>query len=276
MLRFCAHSERETKEAGLQSHSQHIRWIQHIDWAVLRIQSIGQDAIPLPRWDIQRWEAVHSTKSYRRGNLEQPVLQICHRETQTHRQAANQRWKFRTSTGGAIGWRFTSGSSKAKEGVKRTGWSWDVTWRCMEASAQRKSPKLHLNGGRVYTIGSQRWGNDRYDSPLPCSCDVWRSWGRDRWYNVLQSSNQVSARREMGYGDERRVLYNWPASDLLRFRGASGWEKGFAMSLGSQGQAWWSRQCAVVEGQASLWRKSPNWRHRLPGYRCTDCSHRPR
>jgi len=31
MLGFCAHSEIETKEAGLQSQSWHIRWVQHID-----------------------------------------------------------------------------------------------------------------------------------------------------------------------------------------------------------------------------------------------------
>jgi len=31
MLGFHVRSERETKEAGLQSHSQHNRWVQHID-----------------------------------------------------------------------------------------------------------------------------------------------------------------------------------------------------------------------------------------------------
>jgi hypothetical protein len=31
MLGFCPRSETETKEAGLQSLSQHIRWVQHID-----------------------------------------------------------------------------------------------------------------------------------------------------------------------------------------------------------------------------------------------------
>ena len=31
MLGFRARSEREMKEAGLQSHTQHIRWVQHTD-----------------------------------------------------------------------------------------------------------------------------------------------------------------------------------------------------------------------------------------------------
>jgi hypothetical protein len=31
MIEFCPHSEREMKEAGSQSHSQHICWVQHID-----------------------------------------------------------------------------------------------------------------------------------------------------------------------------------------------------------------------------------------------------
>jgi len=55
------------------------------------------------------------------------------------------------------------------------------------------------------------------------------------------------------------------------FGGASRREKGFAKSLGMDDQARWSRQCAAVQGQASLWRKSPDRRHRLPGYVCTDC-----
>jgi len=80
----------------------------------------------------------------------------------------------------------------------------------------------------------------------------------------------------MRYGDERRVRWNWLASSLWRFRGASGREKDFAKSLGIQDQARWSRQCAAVQGQASLWRKSPNRRHWLPGYVSTDCSLGPR
>jgi hypothetical protein len=31
MLGFCPRSKRETKQAGLQSHSRHIRWVRHID-----------------------------------------------------------------------------------------------------------------------------------------------------------------------------------------------------------------------------------------------------
>jgi hypothetical protein len=31
MIGFCPRSEREMKEAGLQSHSRHIRLVQHID-----------------------------------------------------------------------------------------------------------------------------------------------------------------------------------------------------------------------------------------------------
>jgi len=31
MLAFCPSSGREMKEAGLQSHSRHVRWVQHID-----------------------------------------------------------------------------------------------------------------------------------------------------------------------------------------------------------------------------------------------------
>jgi len=76
----------------------------------------------------------------------------------------------------------------------------------------------------------------------------------------------------MGYGDATRVRCNWSASSLWRFRGAPGSEIGFAKSLGIQDQARWSRQCAALQGQASLRRKSPNPRHQLPGYICTDCS----
>jgi hypothetical protein len=49
MLRFRPLSERETTEAGLQSHSWHIRCLQHIDKAVCCIGSIGQDPSLLPR-----------------------------------------------------------------------------------------------------------------------------------------------------------------------------------------------------------------------------------
>jgi hypothetical protein len=41
MLGFLPRSERATKEAGLQSNSRHIRWVQHIDYVVLLIRSIG-------------------------------------------------------------------------------------------------------------------------------------------------------------------------------------------------------------------------------------------
>jgi len=87
----------------------------------------------------------------------------------------------------------------------------------------------------------------------------------------LTSSNQVSTHWQMGYGDERRVRCNWLASYLLRFRWASGQEKGSAKSLGIQDQVRWSRQCAVLQGQASLCRKSPNGRYWEPGCVCTDC-----
>jgi len=82
----------------------------------------------------------------------------------------------------------------------------------------------------------------------------------------------AATRQKMGYGNERRVRCNWSASSLWRFCGASGREKGFAKSLGIQNEARWSRQCAAVQRQVSLWRKSPNRRHRLPGHVCTDCS----
>jgi hypothetical protein len=41
MLGFLTRSERETKEAGLQSNSRHSRWVRHIDYVVLLIRSIG-------------------------------------------------------------------------------------------------------------------------------------------------------------------------------------------------------------------------------------------
>jgi len=69
MLRFCPQYNRETKEAGLLIHSRHIRSVQHIDDAVLRIQSIAQDASPLQRCGIQRREVVHSTECCRRSDL---------------------------------------------------------------------------------------------------------------------------------------------------------------------------------------------------------------
>jgi len=80
----------------------------------------------------------------------------------------------------------------------------------------------------------------------------------------------------MGYGNESKVRCNWSASCLWRFRGASGRETGFAKSLGIQDQAGWSRQCAAVQARVSLGRKSPNQRHWLPGYICTDRSLGPR
>jgi len=134
MLGDCPLSERETKEAGLQSHLRLICWVQHNNRAVLRIRSIGQDDSPLPRCGFQRREAVHSTECCRWSDLEWALLQRCHRGTpiQTHGEATNQ-----TSNGGAIGQRFTSGPSEAEEEVTRIGWPWDVTWRCMEAAGRR-------------------------------------------------------------------------------------------------------------------------------------------
>jgi len=138
MLGFHARSERETEEAGFQSHSRHIDWVQHIDYTVLRIRPIGQDASPLLRCGIQRRKAVHSTECCRRCDFESALLQRCHWGTQTHREAANQRWKFWMSNGGAIGWRFTCWSSEAKDKeVTRIGWPWDVTWRYMDATGLR-------------------------------------------------------------------------------------------------------------------------------------------
>jgi len=43
------------------------------------------------------------------------------------------------------------------------------------------------------------------------------------------------------------------------------------MSLGIHDQGRWSRQCAAVQGQASMWRKSANQGSRLPCYESTNC-----
>jgi hypothetical protein len=43
-------------------------------------------------------------------------------ETSVNREAANWRWNFQTSNGGAIGRRFTSGSFEAEEEVMRISW----------------------------------------------------------------------------------------------------------------------------------------------------------
>jgi len=74
------------------------------------------------------------------------------------------------------------------------------------------------------------------------------------------------------YVNERIVRCNWLALSLGRFRGASGREKGVPKPFGIHDQARWSRHRAAVQGWASLWSKSPNRRHRLPGYVCTDSS----
>jgi len=84
MLGFLARSESATKEAGSPSHSGHIRWVQHIDYAALRIRSIAQDAKPLQRYGIQRRTVVHRTEYCRRSNPEEALLQSCHLGTQTH------------------------------------------------------------------------------------------------------------------------------------------------------------------------------------------------
>jgi len=77
----------------------------------------------------------------------------------------------------------------------------------------------------------------------------------------------------MRYCDIRRAGCNWSGSSLQRYHGASRRKKCFAKSLGIQNQAQWSRQCASGPGQASMWRRSPNRRHRLAGYVYTDCAH---
>jgi len=82
MVRFRARSERETKDAGLPSHSQHKRWVKHNDYADLRIRSIGQDSSLLWWCDIMWTTAVHSTECGRWSDLPWPLLQRCHRGTQ--------------------------------------------------------------------------------------------------------------------------------------------------------------------------------------------------
>jgi len=83
ILGFRPPSEREMKEAGFQSHSRHIRWVQHIDQAVLRIRSISQDASLLLRCGFQRRKAVHSTECYRGSDRERALLQRGHCGTHT-------------------------------------------------------------------------------------------------------------------------------------------------------------------------------------------------
>jgi len=158
MLGLHARSERETKEAGLRSHYRRIRWVQCIDYALLRIRSIGHDASPLLRCSIQRREAVHSTKCCRWSDLEWALLQRCHQGTHTQLEGiwnvtANWRWKIWTPNGLASGWGITS---EAKEEVTRIGWPWVITCRCMESAGWRKSPKQRWQVGRVCTIDSQR------------------------------------------------------------------------------------------------------------------------
>jgi len=128
VIAFLAPSEGGTIEAGQRSHSQHIGWVQHIDWAVY-YPSIGKDAWPLPRCSIQRSKALPRTKCIRWCDLERALLQRCQPATQTNREVANPWWKFQTSNRGVIWWRFSSGASEAKAEVRRNGGSWDVTWR---------------------------------------------------------------------------------------------------------------------------------------------------
>jgi len=128
-------------------------------------------------------------------------------------------------------------------GVTRISWPWHVTWRCIEADGQRRSPKLCWEGhvGTVCTISFWRWGIRGYDSYLSWSCNLWWSWGWHGLSKVLQSSNWFSDHWELRYRNERWFTHNWLGWRLWRYGGASENEKGFAKSLGIQDQAWWSR-----------------------------------
>jgi len=131
----------ELKEAGLQSHSRHTRWVPHIDYATLCIWSICHNTALLPRRGIQSRTAVGSTECCWRSDLVWALLQRCHVGTQTHTQregirnlAPKWRWNFWTANGGAIRRQITS---EANEIVTTNGWPRDVTWGCTAATGRR-------------------------------------------------------------------------------------------------------------------------------------------